>query len=267
MLNDRSLSFIARNAIRPSNYKALARMSRVYEEPVVAASRYFLGRGEYPCTIRLRTPTGLQSATLFNSHDAITVHEIFCRGDYRCPSPPQVIVDLGSNIGISALFFLTNSPTAYCELYEPDPRNLSRLSRNLAEFDGRFTLHETAVADREGICSFTREPYGRYGRLEAPTTETSRSSEAVKTDQIEVRVEHVNTVLDRAMSDHGAVDLLKIDTEGSELATLQAIDPGLRARIHHIVIEWADRRVRLDGFKAASCCNTIMFSNEALPNS
>jgi FkbM family methyltransferase len=263
MLNDRSLPFIVRNAVRPSNYKALARMARTYDEPLAAASRYFLGRGEYPCTIRLRTPTGPQSATLFNSHDAITVHEIFCRGDYRCPSPPQVIVDLGSNIGISALFFLTSSPTAYCELYEPDPRNVSRLLQNLAEFDGRFTLHETAVADREGTGSFTREPYGRYGRL-APPTEGPRNSEAVKTDQIEVRVEHVNTVLDRAMSDHGAVDLLKIDTEGSELATLQAIDPELRARVRHIVIEWPARRVSLDGFKAAACCNTIMFSNEAL---
>lgn len=254
---------MARNAIRASNYRALARMTRVYEEPVAAASRYFLGRGEYPCTIRLRTPAGLQSVTLFNSHDAITVHEIFCRGDYRCSSPPQVIVDLGSNIGLSALFFLTNSPTAYCELYEPDPRNLSKLLRNLAEFDGRFTLHETAVADREGICSFRREPYGRYGRLEA-FPEILTPSEPIKKDRIEVRVEHVNTVIDRALSDHGGVDLLKIDTEGCELATLQAIDPGLRAHIRHIVIEWADRHVKLDGFTAAPCCNTIMFSNEAL---
>lgn len=260
MLNDRPLWLIRRNVLRPRNYTALVRMSRVYEHPVASASRYFLGRGTYPCLVRVRTPTGIQPIILFNSQDAITVHEIFCRGDYSCPTPPQVVVDLGSNIGVSALYFLTLTSSTYCELYEPDPRNIPKLMSNLQAFDGRFTLHEAAVADREGILSFTREPTGRYGSLE------NHLPNAANTERIDVRVEHINNVLRRALSQHGKVDLLKVDTEGSELATLRAIEPELRARIRNIVIEWSDHTVKLDGFDASSSCDAIMFSNNVMPN-
>lgn len=258
MLNDRPLWLIRRNVVRPRNYVALVRMSRVYEHPLVAVFRYFLGRGSYPCSVRVKTPTGVLPITLFNNQDAITVHEIFCRGDYSCPTPPQVVVDLGSNIGVSALYFLTLASSTYCELYEPDPRNIPKLMSNLQAFDGRFTLHEAAVADREGILSFTREPTGRYGSLENPLPGVAN------TERIDVRVEHVNNVLRQALSRHGKVDLLKIDTEGSELATLMAIEPELRARIRHIVIEWSDHSVELDGFDTSSSCDTIMFSNNAM---
>jgi FkbM family methyltransferase len=260
MLNDRSLKMVARNVTRPSNYVALVRAARVYERPLVAGSRYFLGRGDYPCSVQVRTPIGPQNVTLFNSHDAVTLHEIFCREDYRCPSP-HVVVDFGANIGISALYFLTRSNYTYCELYEPDPRNLPKLLRNLQDYKGRFTLHEAAVADRQGFLSFAREPTGRYGTLESASWVWNSPD---RTDQIGVRVEHVNTVLDQAMTRHGMIDLLKIDTEGSELSTLLAIDPALRTRIRYIVIEWPDHRVKLEGFHASPSCDTIMFRNSLI---
>jgi FkbM family methyltransferase len=209
--------------------------------------------------------------TLFNSHDAITVHEVFCRQDYRCPRPPQVVVDLGSNIGVSALYFLTRSPSTYCELYEPNPTNIPKLLSNLESFVGRFTLHEVAVADRQGVLPFIREPTGRYGNLDVKPRETSGASKSqsvdawgVETERIDVRVEHINTVLDQAMSRHGRIDLLKIDTEGAELDTLLAIDPLLRSRLRHIVIEWLDHGVELDGFEVTTSCDTIMFTNKDL---
>jgi FkbM family methyltransferase len=256
MLNDRSLTMIVRNVTQPSNYIALARATRVYERPLTAMSRYFKGGGDYPCSARVRTPTGLKDVTLFNSHDAITLHEIFCREDYECPSP-QVVVDIGANIGISALYFLTRSRTTHCELYEPDPNNLAKLLKNLKGYEDRFTVHEVAVADRQGVLAFTREPTGRYGTLETD----SWLWDSPMTERIKVHVEHVNTVLDRAVARHGMIDLLKVDTEGSELATLQAIDPSLHSHIRHIVIEWPDNRAKLEGFQATRSCNTIMFRN------
>ncbi len=259
MLNDRSLWLIARNVTRPSNYLALAQMTRVYDHPINAASRYFLGHGEYPCLVGVRTPLGPRSVTLFNSHDAITVHEIFCRTDYRCPTPPQVVVDLGSNIGVSALYFLTRSPTSHCELYEPDPRNIPKLLENLQGFEGRYTLHETAVSDREGVLPFSREQTGRYGTLDV---QAGGAADGTK-EQIEVPVEHINTVIDRAVSLHGDIDLLKIDTEGAELRTVMAIDPELRAHVRRIVIEWFDPTVTLEGFDASSSCDTVTFVNKS----
>jgi FkbM family methyltransferase len=250
------------------NYVALARMFRVCEDPVAAASRYFLGRGDFPCTVRVRTPSGSQEMTLFHRHDAITMHEIFCREDYKSTPPPKVVVDIGSNIGISALYFLTRSPETFCELYEPDPLNVQKLEVNLRGFGGRFSLHETAVADRAGTLLFTREPTGRYGRLEPASTGQSGvstnepdSGDSAISTAIEVRVEHVNTVLEDAIARHGEIDLLKIDTEGSELATVHSIDPALLARVRRIVIEWFDRHVDLEGFGASSSGDTVTFVN------
>ena len=257
MLNNRSSEMIFRNITRPSNYFALARSIRVYERPLAAAARYFRGVGEYPCSVRVRTPIGPQDVTLFNSQDAITLHEIFCRQDYRCELP-GVVVDVGSNIGISALYFLTRSHSTYCELYEPDPNNLEKLSRNLREHEGRFTIHDTAVADMQGEVEFVCESTGRYGTLEP---DSRLWSSRRNTERISVRVEHINTILEKAIAQHGRIDLLKMDTEGSELRTLRAIDPALRAQIRNIVIEWPDHRVCLDGFHASTTCDTIMFKN------
>lgn len=272
MLNDRPISFIARNMVRPSNYLALLQMLRVYEHPFTGAARYFFGAGEYPCTMRVRTPMGVKTVTLFHRHDAITVHEIFCRQDYRSPAPAQIVVDLGSNIGVSALYFLTRSPTSFCELYEPDPNNIAKLVTNLKGYEDRFNLHETAVADSRGVLPFVREPSGRYGSLVAHPTSRPQDAALMPEgtqdqstgERIEVRVEHVNDVLEQALARHGSIDLLKIDTEGAELATVFAIDPALIARTRRIVIEWFDRHVSLDGFDVSSSCDTIMFTNRTM---
>lgn len=258
MLNNRPLLLTARNLFRPSNYVALARATRTYEQPRQAVIRYLRGNGDFPCSVQLRTPLGPQTVSLFCGHDAITVHEIFCRRDYWLASPPKVVVDLGSNIGISALYFLTRSATTYCDLYEPDPRNICKLRSNLASFEDRITVHESAVADREGALPFSREPTGRYGSLHpAPWLQG-------RTETLTVQVEHVNTALERALSRAGTVDLLKIDTEGTELATVWAIDPALRGRIRHIMIEWRDHKVGVDGFQTTSRCDVVHFTNRRL---
>lgn len=255
VLNGRPMSMIARNLVEPSNYLALAQAAVVYEQPVRAVARYFFGYDTYPRSVRLRTPLGPMPVTLFGGHDAVTVHEVFCRHDYRVTPIPRTVVDLGSNIGISALYFLTRSPSTYCFLYEPDPRNIEKLLSNLSTFKDRFSLYPSAVADREGVLPFSRESTGRYGSLDpAPWVRTVGET-------VEVQVEHVNDVLDRALSKTGVIDLLKIDTEGSELATIRAIDPALRTRIRHMVIEWRDHKIVLDGFDTRSKCDAVLFTN------
>jgi FkbM family methyltransferase len=201
----------------------------------------------------------MQELTLSQACDVVTLHEIFCREDYRCPSPPGVVVDLGSNVGISALYFLTRAQSTYCELYEPDPRNIPILLCNLKDFENRFTLHEVAVADRQGRLPFATEETGRYGSL--VETRPKSAIEENKSDVINVNVEHINVVLDRAIARHGKVDLLKIDTEGCELGTVRAIDPTLLPHVRRIVIEWFDKNVELDSFRVTSSCDTVTFEN------
>lgn len=258
--NGRSIKLIAQNVVRPVNYTAVVRAAGVYENPLTSIARYFMGGGSYPQSVRVRTPIGPQSITAFNSQDMITVHEIFCRQDYRCPSPPQVVVDLGSNIGVSALYFLTRSPSSRCDLYEPDPRNIEKLLQNIQGYEDRCTVHQAAVADTEGTLPFTREPTGRYGALGDKIADW----EIPGIEEISVRVENINSVLKQAISRHGVVDLLKIDTEGSELTTLRAIEPDMLKHVRQIAIEWDDHNLTLDGFHVSSSCDVVRFTNKSM---
>jgi FkbM family methyltransferase len=225
-LGDRPLGFIARESVRPSNWVALARMPRRYRHPIDGARRYFTPAGSYPYRCEVRTPLGVVVPVLHSQHDMITVNEIFCREDYRVGDEAEVVVDIGSNIGISALYFLTRSERARAWLFEPVPRNVERLRENLSSFEGRWRLDRTAVADREGEETFSMEPTGRYGAL-GPADEGS----------ISVRVRHIDDVLRQVLEAEGRIDVLKLDTEGVEARTLAAASPELLRQVGVIFAE------------------------------
>jgi FkbM family methyltransferase len=174
----------------------------------------------------VRTPLGIIAPTLYSHHDMWTVNEVFCREDYRSGAGLGAVVDLGSNIGISALYFLTRNTGSRCWLYEPVPENVERLRRNLAGHEDRYRLSEAAVADRAGRYEFGVEETGRYGGIGA---DTGRS--------IEVEGLDVNDVLEEVLDEVPLIDVLKVDTEGLELATVEAVRPDLLRRIRTIFFE------------------------------
>ena len=181
LLGERPLSFVAREAVRPANWVALARMTRRYPRFAESAKRYFTSRGAYPYRCEVRTPAGIVAPTLFSQHDMITLNEVFCREDYRVGSEAQVVVDLGSNIGVSALYFLTRSPASRVWLYEPLPENIERLRGNLEAFEGRWRVEQVAVADRRGRRASPSSPPGDTEGWAALTPSRSRSASVTST--------------------------------------------------------------------------------------
>ena len=165
MLGGRPGGLIARALLEPGQYVAVARMTRRYPAFADVLKRYLLGGGDYPYACRVRTPTGIVAPVTYTHHDIFTVQEVFGREDYRAGDRLRVAVDIGSNIGISALYFLTRNRDARCYLYEPVPRNVERLRANLAGYEGRYELEEVAVAADGGTVTFTVEPFGRYGGI------------------------------------------------------------------------------------------------------
>ena len=92
---------------------------------------------------------------------------LFCRWDYRIDPSDRVVVDFGSNIGISALYFhfLTHAPESFVYCFEPLPLNCERLKRTLKNYADRYYLSATAVAPYEGKANFSYEATGRYGSI------------------------------------------------------------------------------------------------------
>ena len=143
---------------------------------------------------------------IYSHHDMFTIHEIFGREDYRAGPELGVVVDIGSNIGISATYFLTRNRSSRCYLYEPVPRNVERLRRNLSAFEAPLRAAEARSAAGRGMVEFTLESTGRYGGIGVPGVE-----------QISVQCRAISDVLDEVFERELAIDLLKIDTEGAEL--------------------------------------------------
>jgi FkbM family methyltransferase len=245
---------VLKEALEPRNYLAAWRMVRRLERPAEGLRRYFLGRGAYPYVCGVRTPAGVVSPTLYSHHDMWTVNEVFCREDYAVEATARAIVDLGSNIGLSALYFLTWCHDACVWLYEPVPRNTDRLRQNLATFEGRWVLREAAVAERRGTVSFGIEESGRYGGIEVAT---GRS--------IEVECVSVNDVLEEVFDSIPIVDVLKVDTEGTELDIVRAVRPELLRRVRTLYLEVQRRpSEELEPFDSVFHNQTWVLRNRAL---
>ena len=254
VLGGRPVGFVARNVAQPRNYAALANMARRYPRPLDAAQRYFRGRGSYPAQVAVRTPAGTMTPTLWSYHDMITLNEMFCREDYAVADAPHTVVDIGSNIGLSALYFLTRGPQVRCHLYEPVPRNVERLRANLAQFDGRFDVQPVAVADFDGEATFGVEDTGRYGGLGVSLPDT-----------LTVRCRHINAVLDEVLARAATIAVLKLDVEGHEATLVGAIRPDLLARIELIYAEAVEIDISPPaGFAATEVCDTVRLRNVAL---
>jgi FkbM family methyltransferase len=254
LLGGRSLGFAAREVVRPANWVALARMPRRYPRFIENSRRYFMGGGNYPYRCKVRTPQGIVAPTVFSYHDMLTVNEVFCREDYRVGSDLRVAVDIGSNIGISALYFLTRTPKARVWLYDPVPRNVERLRSNLAGFEGRWRIEDVAVADRDGEGRFAVGSSGRYGSLELESDSS-----------IQVRVRHINSVLREVLDSEDQIDVLKLDIEGSEARTLQATSPELLAQVGVLYAE--DTAGTLEcppGFEASRRATVLRLVNRRL---
>jgi FkbM family methyltransferase len=159
-------------------------------------------------------------------HDIMTVQEIFGREDYRCGQDLSVAVDIGSNIGISALYLLSRNSTSRCYLYEPVPVNVDRMRSNLSGYEDRYEIQEVAVAARSGTVEFTVETSGRYGGIGVAGD-----------DHIAVECRHISDVLTEVLDRESSIDMLKIDTEGAELETIRAIPYEQLARIKTICFE------------------------------
>jgi len=208
------------------HYIALINMVLLYPDFLNCFRRYLFFSGDYPAKIKVRSQLGCLMPTLYAPDDMLTLNEIFCRMDYRVPKNTRVVVDIGANIGLSALYFLTSDPEVVCYLYEPVPQNVARLKRNLEKHEGRFFPKQKAVDIKSGRARFGVESTGRYGGLLKNHDEF-----------IEVECVEINGVLSEILRKQEKIDLVKIDTEGTEVDLVQAIKPEYLEKIGAIVFE------------------------------
>lgn len=207
-LADRTPRRILAAPFTPRHWRALYGILTTFDRPLDAFARYLLNRGHYPWEAVLRTPLGPVAVHLSDRHDLLTVCEIFCRRDYGSGSP-RLVVDIGANVGFATLYFLTRRSDSFVVCCEPDLENVTVLERNLAEFADRYELIRAAVVV-DDVPTVRFRPAGRYGRVD-------------ESGDVEVPAVAITALLDSVTAARGRIDLLKIDTEGSEQTLVEAL--------------------------------------------
>ena len=143
------------------NWFALARALFVFRNPIAFA--YAIATQRVPRLVVVRTPVGPCTIQLRNFESLKTVFSVFCRHDYNTSSAaPIAVLDVGANIGVAAVYFLTRNVSNTVKCYEPDPANLPYLRSNLALFRERAAIVEHAVGVRSGTCTLFRSEDGKY---------------------------------------------------------------------------------------------------------
>ena len=158
--------------------------------------------------LNIRRALGRRKRNLLRGPDARWGVNFISEIPRRLGHAPQVILDVGAHIGMTALELSDAFPEAVVHAFEPGSRNFARLKANLSG-KPEIQLHQLAIGAASGSANLLIEPehpsMARIGEGDGPS------------ETVEV------TTLDQFCGDNGIghVDVMKVDTEGHEFEVLE----------------------------------------------
>lgn len=175
-----------------------------------------------------------------DSAELEVLREVFVEREYELDlgTDPELILDVGSNVGAAIGFFRARYPRARIVGVEPDPAAFARLQANVGRLEG-VTLLRVAAAATDGRRQFYPAASTWLSSLHPP---------AAGQEPVEVEARTLDSLLDELGIED--VDLLKIDVEGSEAEILPGFS-GLAkvgavvGEIHPDVVADPDALIRL----------------------
>jgi FkbM family methyltransferase len=209
-------------------------------------------------------------------HDEIFVRRSYLQHGVTLTGRAGVVVDVGANIGLFALFCKQECPACTVVCFEPNPAAVSVLRRNVRPFGDSVTVLPCALAADDGVATFTCMSmctgectrYSDEARdmrsvlqaavaadtgSDAPPSSSPPSpslpSPATTADDpdVQCRFECAVVRTGDALCRLGVcdVELLKVDVEGDELEVLLGIDAWQWRLIRQVVVEVHDVHDRL----------------------
>jgi FkbM family methyltransferase len=210
-------SFLKRKAYYHKNKSKLLIEEKTYNKLNMCTKEY---RSSQTCLFD-KHPIKFNAPFWFlHSLDEIFVEEVY---RFKSKTDTPTILDCGSNIGLSILYFKKLYPKSNIIAFEPDPGVFKQLEYNIEQYgyDG-VILKNAALWNKESFISFESEG-SVGGKINA---NGSNSQNVVKVETIRLR-----TFLE------GGVDFLKIDIEGVEYDVLKdCVD--LLDRVENLFIEY-----------------------------
>lgn len=166
------------------------------------------------CTISLaKTPQSISIHGITHpifvetGSDIAMLIEMFGDQEYLLPKAAIVdtVIDIGANVGFSALYFHTKYPKASIVAVEPDPKNIEKLKLN-TESEALIKIIEGAADATSGTRTFYSDQHVGM------SSSFNKRFESQK--EITVRTYSFEDIFH--LSGFSQVDLLKFDIEGAE---------------------------------------------------
>ena len=189
--------------------------------------------------------------------------ETFKRGQYSHASfdlqVDDLVIDIGANIGMFALWAEPQIPQGRLLCIEPNPYALECLRLNIRRNDLRnVTVIPAAAGAEDGTMELVShhgwEAMAHSAALEAPWLFSTSTRGRIARCLMQRSFRHARPKmatkrfivqlmpLSRILEEHNVrtVNFLKIDCEGSEYEVLRSLDAANWARIQRVVIEYHD---------------------------
>jgi len=178
-----------------------------------------------------RYVVGVRTSEIFVFHEIYGALQ-YDRHPAFVPQSGWTVFDVGANIGVFTVLLAKQGAKVFS--FEPNPDSHSRLSRNVAanRLSDRVRVFPTALGDTRGTGHLLVVNGGTTGGVVTPVDGgTSAAGVAVP----------IATLDEVASALPGlAIDLLKIDAEGSEVAILRGGERTLD-RVQRIIVEYHSR--------------------------
>jgi len=149
--------------------------------------------------------------------------------DIKLDFEPNVIFDLGANIGLTTVFFKNKYPNCKIISVEPEKTNFELLEKNTTNFTN-IHLFNSGIWNKSTNLIIEDNGYGHYGFIVKEVSEpTEKSIKALGILEIMADLE-IDTI-----------DVLKIDIEGSEKELFSSNYAEWLPKVKVIIIELHDR--------------------------
>jgi FkbM family methyltransferase len=171
--------------------------------------------------------------------DPFVLYQILFRSgrkaEYYVPPAvrPEIILDIGSNIGASIIYFHHQFPDARIFGFEPHPDTFQILQKNVAHLPGVTIFNCGVGAARERIA--VRADNVNFGAFNTRGRFKDRGHPAAP---VECEVRRLDDVLREIGIAH--FDLIKIDCEGAEADVFSTLSDEVLGRCQWIVGEFHD---------------------------
>lgn len=157
--------------------------------------------------------------------------------------PVKTILDIGANVGASSVMMAIRNPAATVHAFEPGPIPLDLLRRNASHFPS-IVVHPFGLGEEDKEMRLFRSRWDPMSASVLPSTENIEQFD-------DVALRRVSTNLDA--SGIGNPDIIKIDTEGCEVAILRDLGDRMRAaQVLYLEYHSEEDRLEIDSLVRTS---------------